>query len=105
MLRSAVANAEANHGLHGDELLVSAAYVDGGPTIKRWRARARGRAARIRKRTCHITVRLAPAEQSGRGEKRKRTAPGKTQEAGPQAGTSEKPKRTSRRRKTEEATA
>ncbi|MGH3129464.1 MAG: 50S ribosomal protein L22 [Gaiellaceae bacterium] len=65
VLRSAVANAEANHGLIGDDLLVSAAYVDEGPTIKRWRARARGRAARIRKRTCHITVRLAPVEISG----------------------------------------
>src|SRR5919204_1108609 len=43
VLKSAVSNAEANHGLLGDELLVSAAYVDEGPTIKRWRARARGR--------------------------------------------------------------
>src|SRR5437773_10178589 len=62
VLQSAVANAEANHGLIGDELVVSAAYVDEGPTIKRWRARARGRVARIRKRTCHITVLLSPAE-------------------------------------------
>jgi ribosomal protein L22 len=61
VLRSAVANAEANHGLLGDDLIVSAAYVDEGPTLKRWRARARGRVARIRKRTCHITVLLAPA--------------------------------------------
>jgi large subunit ribosomal protein L22 len=61
VLRSAVANAEANHGLVGDDLVVSAAYVDTGPTIKRWRARARGRVARIRKRTCHITIRLKPA--------------------------------------------
>ena len=60
VLRSAVANAEANHGLAGDDLVVSAAYVDEGPTIKRWRARARGRVARIRKRTCHITVKLQP---------------------------------------------
>ncbi len=67
VLRSAVANAEANHGLIGDELRVSAAYVDEGPTIKRWRARARGRVARIRKRTCHITVKLAPQpEQAAR---------------------------------------
>src|ERR671926_1360149 len=63
VLRSAVANAEANHGLDGDDLYVSAAYVDEGPTLKRWRARARGRVARIKKRTCHITVRLAPMEQ------------------------------------------
>jgi large subunit ribosomal protein L22 len=60
VLRSAVANAEANHGLVGDDLVVSAAYVDEGPTIKRWRPRARGRVARIRKRTCHITVKLQP---------------------------------------------
>ena len=64
VLRSAVANAEANHGLVGDDLVVSAAYVDEGPTIKRWRARARGRVARIRKRTCHITIRLKPGTAS-----------------------------------------
>jgi large subunit ribosomal protein L22 len=91
VLRSAVANAEANHGLVGDELLVSAAYVDEGPTIKRWRARARGRVARIRKRTCHITVRLAPAAPSGLG--------------GEAAASSEKPKRAPRARKAPEATA
>ena len=61
VLRSAVANAEANHGLVGDELVVGHAYVDEGPTLKRWRPRARGRAARIRKRTCHVTVVLAEA--------------------------------------------
>src|SRR3954453_16444478 len=60
VLRSAVANAEANHGLLGDELVVSAAYADEGPTMKRWRPRARGRVARIHKRTCHITIELAP---------------------------------------------
>lgn len=62
VLNSAVANAEANHGLVGDELVVSAAFVGAGPVLKRWRARARGRVARIRKRTCHITVRLAPLD-------------------------------------------
>jgi large subunit ribosomal protein L22 len=61
VLRSAVANAEANHGLNGDTLVVSAAYVDEGPVMKRWRARARGRVARIKKPTCHITVKLVPA--------------------------------------------
>jgi large subunit ribosomal protein L22 len=61
VLRSAVANAEANHGLVGDNLIVSAAYVDEGPVMKRWRARARGRVARIKKPTCHITVKLVPA--------------------------------------------
>jgi len=59
VLRSAVANAEATKGLDGDELVVLAAYADEGPTLKRWRARARGRVARIRKRTCHITIELA----------------------------------------------
>jgi ribosomal protein L22 len=63
LLKAAVANAEANHGLIGDDLLVSAAYVDAGPVFKRWRARARGRAARIRKRTCHITLKLSPVEE------------------------------------------
>ncbi len=64
VLNSAIANAEANHGLTGDDLVVSAAYVGAGPTIKRWRARARGRVARIRKRTCHITIRLAEPEEA-----------------------------------------
>jgi large subunit ribosomal protein L22 len=59
VLHSAVSNAEANHGIAEDRLYIKAAYVDGGPVLKRWRARARGRVARIRKRTCHITVTLA----------------------------------------------
>jgi large subunit ribosomal protein L22 len=62
VLSSAVANAEANHGLDGDELYVLAATVGAGPTLKRWRARARGRVARIKKRTCHITIALALPE-------------------------------------------
>jgi len=60
VLRSAVANAEANHGLIGDKLVVAAAYVDEGPVMKRWRARARGRVARIKRPTCHITIKLVP---------------------------------------------
>ena len=63
VLRSAVANAEANHGLIGDDLVVSAAYIDEGPTIKRWKARARGRVNRIHKRTCHITIKVVQGEQ------------------------------------------
>jgi large subunit ribosomal protein L22 len=61
VLRSAVANAESRPDLHwqGDDLVVIAAYADEGPTLKRWRARARGRVARIRKRTCHISIELA----------------------------------------------
>jgi large subunit ribosomal protein L22 len=61
VLQSAVSNAEANHGIAEERLYVKATYVDGGPVMKRWRARARGRVARIRKRTCHITVTLAEA--------------------------------------------
>ena len=68
VLRSAVANAESRPDLHwhGDELVVVAAHADEGPTLKRWRARARGRVARIRKRTCHITIELAqgPSEST-----------------------------------------
>src|SRR5918997_7157567 len=56
VLASAVANAEHDHAMVGDELFVSACYADEGPTLKRWRPRARGRATRIRKRTCHVTV-------------------------------------------------
>ena len=62
VLRSAVANAEANHGLIGDDLVVSTAFVDEGVTLKRWRPQSRGRAHRIRKRTCHITILLRPLD-------------------------------------------
>ena len=55
-LESAIANAENNNSLPADELFVSACYADEGPTLKRWRPRARGRATRIRKRTTHITI-------------------------------------------------
>ncbi len=56
VLASAVANAENNHGLEADDLYVVQAYVNGGPTLKRFRPRAMGRASSIRKRTSHITV-------------------------------------------------
>lgn len=55
-LNSAVSNAITNDGQSPDELFVSACFADEGPTLKRWRPRARGRATRIRKRTCHITI-------------------------------------------------
>jgi large subunit ribosomal protein L22 len=82
VLRSAVANAETNphRQWNGDELFVAAAYVDEGPTIKRWRARARGRVNRILKRTCHITIKLeqleaiAPPPGSARAEETPRRA-------------------------------
>ena len=59
VLDSAVANAENNEGADVDELKVKAVWVDEGPTMKRIRARAKGRAARILKRTSHITVTVA----------------------------------------------
>src|SRR6266516_7916978 len=80
VLRSAVANAEANHGLNGDELLVYACTVDEGPTIKRWRARARGRVARIRKRTCHITVRLIENPKAASQQPPRKTAAATTED-------------------------
>jgi large subunit ribosomal protein L22 len=55
-LESAIANAEHNNSIPAEELFVSACFADEGPTLKRWRPRARGRATRIRKRTTHITI-------------------------------------------------
>jgi large subunit ribosomal protein L22 len=86
VLASAIANAEHHHEhpVDGEELYVSACFADEGPTLKRWRPRARGRATRIRKRTCHITVivsRLPEDElrerrtrQPGAGDRRRRIA-------------------------------
>ncbi|MFL5963858.1 MAG: 50S ribosomal protein L22 [Gaiellaceae bacterium] len=90
VLSSAVANAESNPKLHwrGDDLVIDEVFVDEGPTLKRWRARARGRASAIKKRTCHITIHVA-------------------QNAKAEAPPAEKPKRAARtnpvrRKKTEE---
>ena len=63
VLNSAVANAQNNHGMRG-ELVVAAAYVDEGPTLKRFRPRAKGSASRINKRTSHITVVVAPRKEA-----------------------------------------
>lgn len=60
VLRSAVANAEHNEGLDPSTLVVSTAFADAGPVMKRFRPRAQGRAYQIRKPTCHITVAVAP---------------------------------------------
>jgi ribosomal protein L22 len=60
LLDSAVANAEHNHELLGDDLRIVAAYADEGPTLKRFQPRAMGRATRIRKRTSHLTITLTP---------------------------------------------
>jgi large subunit ribosomal protein L22 len=130
VLRSAVANAEANHGLIGDELIVVAAYADEGPTLKRFRPRARGRVGPIQKKTCHITVKLveapngAPPQRRRKAEKPaeeeapkpkpkpKRRAPAKPKAEKPEktektekAAKEEKPKRAPRKKteKTEEA--
>lgn len=62
LLNSAIANAEHNHELVADDLVVKQAYVDEGPTLKRYRPRALGRATRIRKRTSHLTITLSPKE-------------------------------------------
>ncbi|HEY7704005.1 MAG TPA: 50S ribosomal protein L22 [Acidimicrobiia bacterium] len=62
VLNSAVANAEHNHSLDADELVVAEAFADEGPTLRRFQPRARGRANRIRKRTSHITIVVADRE-------------------------------------------
>jgi len=69
ILASAVANAETTEGLDRAELVVSKAMVDEGPTMKRWRPRAQGRATRINKRTSHITLVVQPAEVVEKGNK------------------------------------
>ncbi len=62
LLDSAAANAENNHDLVADEMRVAEIHVDAGPTLRRWRARARGRATKIDKRTSHLSVALTPIE-------------------------------------------
>jgi large subunit ribosomal protein L22 len=107
VLRSAIANAETNPLLHwnGDDLVVKAAYADEGPTLKRWRPRARGRVNRINKRTCHITIELVQNPTVGQAPPRaaRRTAT----EAPIQDAGEEKPKRAAkpRAKKTEGAAA
>jgi ribosomal protein L22 len=124
VLASAVANAESRDDLRwrGEDLVVASVAVDEGPTLKRWRARARGRVARIKKRTCHITVTLAqlevaeapkpkrapakPKAEAGTTEKATaadKPAPASKPEAEPKGEAESKPKRTTRRKKTEEA--
>jgi large subunit ribosomal protein L22 len=82
VLRSAVANAESQHQIADDRLYVSAAYVDEGPVMKRWRPRARGRVGAIKKRTCHITVKLAeiPVQEATAPKKPARKSKPKTTE-------------------------
>lgn len=119
VLESAIANAEHNRGLPGDELVVVRAWVDEGPTLKRFRPRALGRATRIRKRTCHISVVVgrpegmapvpeAPATKQTVRRVRKDTAgspPARGAATGASSATEASPPKTTRRRrpkKTEE---
>jgi large subunit ribosomal protein L22 len=97
VLRSAVANAEANHGLDGDDLVIEAAFADEGPTLKRWKPRARGRVNRIRKRMCHVTIVLV--EQPEQQTPRRRRAAASAETSAPAA--EAKPKAKTRRRKKE----
>ena len=122
VLSSAAANAESNHGLDADEMIVSTAFVGEGPTLKRWRARARGRVGRIHKRTCHITISLGLPTGAELPALIERPAPVvQTEEPEPivvddatgevisgeapveEAPAEEKPKRAPRKKKTEEA--
>jgi ribosomal protein L22 len=100
VLRSAVANAEANHGLDGDDLVVEAAYADEGPTLKRWKPRARGRVNRIRKRTCHVTLVLSEKPELSTPRRRRSAATAEKAASESAAGES-KPKARTRRRKKE----
>jgi ribosomal protein L22 len=63
VIDSAAANAENNHDLVADDLEIAEIFVDEGPTLRRWRARARGRATRIDRRTCHLSVALTPMDE------------------------------------------
>jgi large subunit ribosomal protein L22 len=74
LLDSAVANAEHNDNVPEEELFVTRAFADEGPTMKRWRPRARGRGTRIRKRTSHITVIVARYEDDELDQRRQREA-------------------------------
>ena len=93
VLKSAVANAEANHGLEGDELVISAVYADEGPTQKRWKPRARGRVGRIHKRTCHITVKLAQGAPVAAQRPKAAAVPATTETDTPPAAETARPRR------------
>jgi len=103
VLKSAVANAEANHGLIGDELVVAATYADEGPTLKRWRPRARGRVNRIFKRTCHITIVLG--EDPKAEQRPRRRAAAATATPAQDSPDASAPKASKRKQKQKEAVA
>ena len=95
VLRSAAANAEANHGVDdADGLVIVHAYADEGPTLKRWRARARGRVNRINKRTCHITIILG---ENPKGVSPRRAAAAAVEAAESPAGGQVKPAKPARK--------
>jgi large subunit ribosomal protein L22 len=97
LLDSAVANAESNQSLPEDELFVARAYADEGPTLKRWRPRARGRGTRIQKRTSHVTIVLSRFSDDELERRRRReAATGPTRRL-------RRPTRRRRRRREEEA--
>ncbi len=102
LLRSAIANAEHNDDQIADDLLVSACWADEGRTIRRFRPRARGRATRIRKRTCHITIVVSrmTEEQLERRRNRQAARPATraSRRAGQEAAEERAPGRTRRRR-------
>ena len=101
VLQSAVANAEANHGLDGDDLVVEEAYADEGPTLKRWKPRARGRVNRIRKRTCHVTLVLAEVPQPTSRPRRRAKGGAAVEATPPEETTTARPKASRRRKKKE----
>jgi large subunit ribosomal protein L22 len=118
VLESAIANADHNRGLPTDELFVARAWVDEGPTLRRYRPRAQGRATRIRKRTCHISVVVGrheeevrlperPATSQTARRVRKDTAGKPTRPAASPESTAEEaaPEKTSRKKTTRKTTA
>jgi large subunit ribosomal protein L22 len=78
VLESAIANAETTEGLDTEDLVVSVARVDEGPTMKRWRPRAQGRATRILKRTSHITLVVQPADAVAAAKQKRTSKNGKS---------------------------
>lgn len=74
LIESGIANAEHNHGMSPDSLVIAQAYVNGGPIIYRWMPRAFGRASKIRKRTSHVTIVLEGEATEKRAEKKSQPA-------------------------------
>ena len=104
VLRSAVANAETTEGLDTHDLVVSVAQVDEGPTMKRWRPRAQGRATRINKRTSHITLVVQPAADVAPQPARKAAAKKATTESSEPAAEKAPAKKTAAKKTTAKKT-